>query len=444
MKAALLALVLLGGIASADPPKRAVPDYDGRAEPTTAGDVAATTLRVILFPIRIVVDYGVRWPIGKLISSAEHSRGVRRVVDYLFRQPPAPVLSFTPIAFYDFGFQSSIGVRALWTNGFLTPGSRFSLKLGTGGADWWRGDFALLIALPDSRGFRYGIESSVRRRPDQQFFGIGSRTPHNARARYLFARFGVTAQAGWRELSMFAGAAATFTGESHFRDSLSIEDRVASGRIAALPAGYNDLVGTKRLGAKIALDTRGTRDTPEWQRHASGARIDALVEYVRATDIGRWLHVDATAGAALRLDPAGEYKLDLRLRVELVEPQTSLAGEDVPFLDLATIGGSRDLRGFANGRGRDLSAAALTLDYQWPIAAWLDATLYLGAGNVFGPRLSGLSAGKLRGSAGLGLGLAGLSNERQLEVWAAVGTEPFDEGSEVSSFRLVLGYSHEY
>jgi hypothetical protein len=444
VRAALLAIALVSSTAYAEaPPKRPVPSYDGRAPaPVTAADVVAGTLRVILFPVRIVVDYGVRWPLGKLISSAEHSRGVRSIINTLFLQPPAPVLGFTPIAFYDFGFQSSIGVRALWTNGFLTPGSRFSLKLGTGGADWWRGDFGLVIALPG--GFRYGIDASVRRRPDQQFFGIGSRTPHSARARFLFARFGVTAHVGWREFSLVANTAATFTAESHFNGSLSIEDRVASGAIAALPAGYNDLVGTTRFGAKLALDTRGTRDTPEWQRNTSGARIDALVEYVRATDIGRWLHVDATLGAALRLDATGEHKLDMRLRVEVVEPQTSLAGADVPFLELATIGGSRDLRGFASGRGRDLSAAALTLDYQWPLAAWLDATLYLGAGNVFGRQLSGLTGAKLRGSAGMGLAIAGLTNERQLELWAAVGTEPFDEGSEVSSFRLVLGYSHDY
>jgi outer membrane protein assembly factor BamA len=96
----------------------------------------------------------------------------------------------------------------------------------------------------------------------------------------------------------------------------------------------------------------------------------------------------------------------------------------VPFLELASVGGSRDLRGFGSGRGRDLSAAALTLDYQWPLAAWLDATLYLGVGNVFGENLSGLYAGALRASAGLGLGLAGLDDERHVELWAATRTHP--------------------
>jgi len=449
VRAALVAIALLpASIAHAGPqrpPRRPVPSYDGRAQPpATAGDAALAAARAILFPIRLAVDHGVRWPLGALISTAEHSRGVRRAIRYLFLQPPTPTMSITPIAFYDFGFQSSIGLRLYWKDGFLTPGSKFALKLGTGGTDWWRGDGAIVVAVPRTHGFRAGFDAGMRRRPDQQFFGIGPRTPQSARARYLNARFGVTAHAGWRELSLLAGSTSTLTAASHFDDSASIEDRVAAGRIAALPAGYGELVETQRLGAAISLDSRGARDSPERERASSGARLDGVVEQVRASELGRWLHVEATAGGALRLDRPGEHKLDLRLRFELVEPSAAIDGGAIPFLELATIGGSRDLRGFASGRGRGLSAAALTLDYQWPLAAWLDATLYLGAGNVFDRRLAGLTAGKLRGSVGLGLALAGLTNERQLELWAAVGTEPFDEGAEASSFRLVFGYSHDY
>ena len=69
----------------------------------------------------------------------------------------------------------------------------------------------------------------------------------------------------------------------------------------------------------------------------------------------------ATVGGALRLNRVGEHKLDLRMRVELVEPTTATDPNDIPFLELATVGGSRDLRGFASGRGRDLSAIAVML-----------------------------------------------------------------------------------
>ena len=432
---------------AAPPAHRPVPDYDGRGDPpTTFGDVARGVVRVVLFPVRIVIDYGVRWPLGKLITAAEHSRRVRSAIRYLFLSPPAPTMSVYPIAFYDFGFQSSIGVRFSWTSGFLTPGSKFGLKLGTGGADWWRADGTVVVAAPARfDGLHAGIDGGFRRRPDQQFFGLGPRAPQAAVARYLQARMGATAFVGWPELSLFVASMATFAGTSNFADGLSVEQQITAGRITAEPPGYRSLVVTQRVGGTLALDTRGRRpDTNERDYTSSGVRLDAVIERVRDREIGDWLHVDATLGGALRLDRTGEHKLDLRMRIEMIQPLGVLTRGEIPFVELASVGGSRDLRGFASGRGRDLSAAAFMLDYQWPLAAWLDATLYLSAGNVFGQALSGFSAGTLRASAGMGLALAGLSPNRQVELWSAVGTDPFDAGAEVTSFRLVLGYSRDY
>jgi hypothetical protein len=447
VRASAIAIVVLAARLAAAEPHRATPDYDGRADPaTTAGDVGLAVVRVALFPIRIVVDYGIRWPIGKAVTAAEHSRGVRSTFHYLFLQPATPTPSIFPIALYDFGFQSSIGVRLQWTRGFVTPGSKLSVKLGTGGLDWWRADGNVVIAAPGKyRALRAGIDGGVRRRPDQQFFGLGPRTPQSSAARYTQARTSMTAFAGVRELSLFAGSTATFAGTSNFNGYSSIEEQVDAGRIATEPAGYHSFVVTRRYGATLALDTRGTRpDTQERDRSSSGARFDAVIEHVRDREIGEWVHVDATVGGALRLNHVREHKLDVRLRIELIEPSAMTIDAAIPFVELASIGGSRDLRGFASGRGRDLSAAAFLLDYEWPLAAWLDATLYLGAGNVFGRNLSGFTAGKLRGSAGLGVALAGLTGDRQLEAWAAFGTEPFDEGAGAINFRLVLGYSHDY
>lgn len=422
----------------ARPAKRPVPQYDGRGEaPTTFGDVLRGAGRVLLFPVRLVVDYGVRWPLGYAIRTVEHSRTARAAFRYVFLQPPAPTMSIFPIAFYDFGFQSSIGVRMVWTNGFLTPGSKVSIKLGSGGRDWWRADTSLSVAAP--WGLRVGADFGVRNRPDQQFFGLGPRAPQNALARYAHSRAAVAVHAGWPQLHGFVASVTSAASTSHFSDDRSIEDQVAAGRIAALPPGYHEILATRRAGVRLALDSRGDRrdDAPP----QSGVRLDALVERVRDDEIGSWTHLDATLGAALIVDPVGEYKLDLRARFELIESERDVA---VPFLELAGVGGSRDLRGFASGRGRDRSAVALTLDYQWPLAAWLDATAYVGVGNVFGEHLSGFHAGALRASFGFGLGLAGLTGERQIELWAATGTPPLDEDFEATSFRLVLGYSHDY
>ncbi|HEY5950305.1 MAG TPA: hypothetical protein VIV40_32650, partial [Kofleriaceae bacterium] len=58
---AITAVVARAAAAEAPPPPRAMPNYDGREPaPTTAGDVLRWVPRVVLFPLRVVVDYGVR------------------------------------------------------------------------------------------------------------------------------------------------------------------------------------------------------------------------------------------------------------------------------------------------------------------------------------------------------------------------------------------------
>ncbi len=418
---------------TAAPPKRPMPIYDGRPSPeTSAGDVARGIGRVLLFPVYGIVNYGLRAPTGYVVSSLEHSRTAREVFRFVFG-PPSTSIAMYPIAFYDFGFQSSLGLRMAWTKGFATPGSSFALKLASGGANWGRADSSVRLKLPFET--HASADVGLRRRPDQVFYGIGARTPEDAGSRYTLSRASMQLGVGYRAITMFAAAATVSATESTFGENRSIEQSVASGAIAELPAGYDDILYVERVGAKLALDTRGK------QRMQSGARLDVMVERVRERELGAWMHAEATLGGALRLDTVGEYKLDVRVRAELVRPDE---GAHVPFFELASIGGSRDLRGFAGGRGRDASAVALMVDYQWPIAAWLDATLYMGVGNVFGPNLSGFYAGTLRGSIGTGLALANLAPDRQVELWTALGTDPFDDGFRFSSFRLVLGYSYDY
>ncbi|HEY4055005.1 MAG TPA: hypothetical protein VGM39_00305 [Kofleriaceae bacterium] len=416
------------------PPKRASPIYDGRpAERTSGADVLHTAGRVVLFPAWLVVNYGIRWPFGKLVTWAEGSHGVRHFVNTWFLGPPSKDPQFFPIAFYDFGFQSSLGVRMLWENGFATKGSKFSLKLGFGGRDFYRGDVNVRLAL--AHGLRLWGEFSIRHRDDQEFFGIGSRTPASARARYADTHGSVLFAFGWNQLNAFFQSAANAATVSHFNGNASIEDQVAAGKIDRLPTGYDELLISQRAGVRIALDSRSSKVAE------SGGRFDAKIERVHNTNYGDWTHYDIRAGGALKLDKVGEHLLDIHARLELIEAAHI---DQVPFMELAGVGGTADLRGFGHGRGRDASSVELMVDYQWPLAAWLDATLYAATGNVFGENLGGFYAGKLRGSLGLGLALAGITQERQIELWSALGFEPFDQGIDVSNFRLVLGYSYDY
>jgi hypothetical protein len=438
----VLAIVAaLAPLAAADtPPRRPVPDYDGReSAPATAGDVLLWVPRVVLFPVRIVIDYGVRRPFGFVVQKGEHSKRVRRALSYLFRHVENANPLIFPVALVDFGFQPSVGARVLFRRGMLIPKSDVTLRLGTGGFDWWRADVGVKTKLS---ALRLTADIGANDRPDYVFYGIGRDTPAEARARYaarkLFARGSV---GGHIEdigdgLVTF-GVTDTELSSSTFGDNLSIEDQVAAGRIPVLPPGYEDDVRTARVGARITLDTR-----VDGRRARSGARFDAAVEHV--DDLDRktgWTRVELMLGAGLLLDPVAERKLDVRIGVELAEPDHD--DEMIPFYELATIAGGTWLRGLPPGRIYGDSAAALLVDYQWPIAAWLDAHAHVGAGNVFDDELKGFSLGRLRGSFGGALTIAGLS-DRQIGGSLYFGTEPLGGGFDVSSYRLILEYSGDY
>jgi hypothetical protein len=422
------------------PPDRAVPDYDGRGgEPTTALDVVLWIPRIVLFPVRLVVDYGVRRPIGFVVRKAEHSKSFRKFVANLFREVENANPLIYPVVLVDFGFKPSVGVRAIWRRGYLVPKSDVTLRAGTGGTDYWRADLGIKSKI---EALRTTAIVGANDRPDYVFYGIGRDTPPEAKARYasrrLFARGSVGGHVqGIGDALLTFGIGDNELTSSTYSGDPSIEEQVAAGRIAALPIGYESDYKTARIGTRITLDSRF-----DGKRARSGVRFDGAVERVLdLTEDTQWTRVELMLGAGLLLDPVHERKLDVRLGFELVEPDDD--STQIPFLELATISGAPWLRGLPAGRLYGSTAAAFLVDYHWPLAAWLDAHAHLGAGNVFDSELSGFALRHLRGSFGGALTIAGLT-ERQIGVSLHFGTEPLGDGFDVSSTRIVLEYSSDY
>lgn len=94
--------------------------------------------------------------------------------------------------------------------------------------------------------------------------------------------------------------------------------------------------------------------------------------------------------------------------------------------------------GFYSGRLLDRSAAVVTLTYDWPIGPWLDGALQASTGNVFGPHLDGMKASLLRYSGALGLSVVGFVDP-PIQLLLGFGSETFEHGGQVDSFRLMLG-----
>ena len=445
MKRALVVLAIAACAAPAfadpkPPPRRDVPDYDGReGPPPTASDVLLWIPRGVLFPVRLVVDYGVRRPFGFVVRKAEHSKGFRRFLADFFREVENANPLIFPVVLVDFGFQPSVGARVLWRRGYLVPKSDVTLRAGTGGTDWWRADVGIKTKVD---ALRSTVLVGANNRPDYVFYGIGRDAPPDAKARYaarkLFARGSIGgAMKGIGEALLHFGVADNELTSSTYNGDASIEEQVGAGRIAELPVGYESDYRTARIGARITLDTRF-----DGKRARSGARFDGSVERVfDLTQETTWTRLELMIGGGLLLDRVAERKLDVRLGVEIVEPDHDTTA--IPFLELATISGAPWLRGLPQGRLYGASAAAFLVDYHWPIAAWLDAHAHLGAGNVFDSELGGFALRHLRGSFGGALTIAGLS-ERQIGMSLHFGTEPLGDGVDVTSTRFILEYSGDY
>src|SRR5262245_6972398 len=117
------------------PPKRELPDYDGRGgPPTTPGDGLLWVPRVVLFPLYLTSEYIIRRPLGWLISTAERNQIPALLYDF-FAFGPNHKAGFFPTAYVDFGFEPSIGLFMFWNDAGFS-GHNLRLSVATWGSGW--------------------------------------------------------------------------------------------------------------------------------------------------------------------------------------------------------------------------------------------------------------------------------------------------------------------
>jgi outer membrane protein assembly factor BamA len=199
--------------------------------------------------------------------------------------------------------------------------------------------------------------------------------------------------------------------------------------------GYNALY----YGGKFVFDSRDKKPKPQ-----SGARV--ALEGTPYADFSHrpgnsWVSYSGTAAGFVDLTGTARV-LSLTIATIFVDPMTG-RGDQIPFNELAQLGGVGFMRGYIPSRLIDRSAAVATLGYEWPVWSFLDATLQASTGNVFGPHLEGIELGKLRLSSGVGL-RTNRSPESQVEVFMGFGSDPFDTGFRISSFRFAIGATHGF
>ncbi|HLK36310.1 MAG TPA: hypothetical protein VKU41_06120 [Polyangiaceae bacterium] len=433
----LLLGVLLAGVAYGDEsPKRPTPDYAARPPPkSTPGEVALWVPRVVFSPVYFTTEYVIRRPLGALISAAERANLPEMLYNF-FAFGPEHKAGFAPIAFVDFGFNPSVGVYTFWDDAFF-KGDDLRMHVSAWPEAWVGGSAVQRIR------FRSDATLTLRfagvRRPDDAFFGIGPTSLQSALSRFGEDRLEGTATtqfALWRASKVETGFGLRYARfyDGHFGGDPGIVERAGTG-LFALPDGYARGYTAEYNRVHVALDSR--RPFPE---EGSGFRFEGTAEEgsdLSQTSGSRWVDWQAAAG--------GFVDLDGHRRVVSLSVQTlfsdALGTSPVPFTEQVSLGGdSAPMPGFWAGRLVDRSAAVATLRYRWPIGPWLDGSMQAALGNVFGEHLEDFQTRLLRFSGALGLE-GDSSPDSNFQFLIGLGTETFDHGGQVDSFRLAFGVS---
>jgi len=427
----LLAALALGSVARADEAKRALPDYDGREPSTSAGEVLLWIPRIVLSPLYLVSEYVVRRPLGFLVSEAERAQLPEFLYD-LFLFGPDHQAGIVPIGFVDFGFYPSYGLFFFW-NDFL-PKQDLRVRGSMWDIHWLAGSASDRIHLDAITDLTFSVNAI--RRPDNQFYGLGSDSLHADRSRYGASRYegSVALDIKLSALSRFTASVGARRVHFHhgvFSNDPTIEEAAAAGRYE-LPPGWDHGYAVLTDQVALAIDTRKPRPEP-----GSGVRLEARLEQLTPlspSSLPAILRYGATIGGFWDLGQNGRV-MSLSLATHFADP---LRPADIPFTELVALGGSESMRGFPLGRLYGRSAAVMTLRYRWPIWIWLDGSIQLALGNAFDAHLENFSPGRLRFSGSVGIESAG-SPDSSLEILIGMGSETFQHGGQINSLRIVVG-----
>ena len=417
-------------------PKRPMPDYDGRGMPEASGDEPGTWVaRVLLSPLYLLSEYGIRRPAEALTTHAEHHDWFTKVYDF-FAPGPNHDIGFFPVGFVEFGFNPSVGVYG-FANHFIVRDNYAHVHVEAWPPDWWLGT---VDDHWDDGHKAFDVHVSTSSRPDQVFYGIGPSSLQSAQSRFTERRFdasGTFLVRPWRSsfVQGTVGVRKVETTNGHYGGDPNLEQEAATGAFA-IPFGFDQSYLAPYTDVHFALDTR----KPKTERGAS-VRVEADseqgedVEHAPATS---WIRYGGSLAGTI--DVGGHGRL-LSLSVTALFAD-SLGSEPIPFTELVSLGGNAYMRGYFDGRLRGRSAAVAMLRYAWPIAPFLDGTLEAAVGNVFDEHLTDFDPKLLRFSAAFGIATPAWNVP--VEMVVGLGTETFDQGTAVDSVRLMIGVPRSF
>jgi hypothetical protein len=416
------------------PPRRAVPDLDGRPPigPDPVLDGLLWVPRILTSPLYVITENLIRAPLGALLTELERIGAL----DWLF-STGGPI-SVLPTMFYEFGLSPSVGIYAAW-DGFIIDENRISLHAATWGEDWLRLIARDRVQISDE--FQVAMRFEARRRPDQLVHGIGYDATQTQRG-----RFGVDLLEARVEAKYSPWRLSSALFQLGYRN-VGFRDGAWNGEISVLrrdvppPTGYLTGYELVFLRADLLLDTHEPVGELTRARFRARVLVEPNIAFGGLTDGGpvstymRW--GGELAGSTDFLGRGRVFML--RFRTELVSPLQD--GAPIPFYELPDAGGRGPLSGFISGQLRGHSTIGLSLEYVWPVYALLDGFTQITIGNAFGTHYEGFELDRLRLSWQIGI-MPRFEGEHLIELSFGLGTQTFEEGGQVEQVRVVVGARH--
>ncbi len=416
--------------------RREVPDYDGRPPPGPPPEEAALFVpRALLAPLHFVFEYLVRRPLAWLFTTAE-----REHWDFIQLIPFAqvsPSWGIAPTALFDFGLTPSVGAL-LWANDVVLPHNQLLVHAAFGGDDFLRGTVADRQLLNTQTAIE--VNAQAWQRPDQFFLGLGPIAQSAYTARYGQRRVGVDVGVRvqpWRAshflVSMGAAGNELYDTDYLASGQRTMTDAVAHGwfpGVNGLPAGWPGY-SVYRQRVEGSIDSRQLEPDA-----TGGVRVEAHLEH--AFDLAdpldrRWLLWGGGIGAFIDIDRGRTIGL-----FTMASLASRLGSRDIPFTELPDLGANLRMPGFLPGWIRGESAVLSVLEYRYPIGVSLGGFVTASVGNAFRSMFDGFTPGLLR--MGFGIGIRSLGDPGQaFTLTLGIGTETFDEGLGVTTFRIVAG-----
>ena len=220
------------------------------------------------------------------------------------------------------------------------------------------------------------VRTTYRNNPEEAFYGLGNDTREETRSHYGLKDRSVAGQAGIRlsknvKAGVHAGLVDVTVDQGRRSRSPSIGEVF---ELASLPA-FDSQLTYLRSGVFFDIDTRDEPGNPR-----DGARYVARWNFFRDQNLG--LHDFGLFDAEVQhYIPFFHQRRVIALRAKATFTRTA-DDQSIPFYMLPTLGGSEDLRGFADFRFRDKNLVVVNAEYRWEAFSGLDVALFADAGQV--------------------------------------------------------------